>query len=167
MNNNTSKLTYAGCLVALLTIGLFYSSSILAETLKELQNCESCHTDQASEFHASVHYINRSGVQAGCNVCHQGQQHKMGKDTSKQVKKARIEMAMSEWKRMNETGSKACQSCHSHMAMDLAKQEPRSVARHEESFNNGETSCIDCHKGISHQLPSGWKDIAQKAGLQK
>ena len=167
MNNTTSKLRCVHASLALLTFGLFCSSFAQAEDLKELQDCESCHTAQTSDFHASVHYINRSGVQAGCNNCHALQQHKAGKDTSKDVQKPRMEMALSEWKRMNENESKECQTCHSHMAMDLAKQEPRSVERHEESFKNGETSCINCHKGISHQLPSGWKAIAEKAGLQK
>ena len=167
MNKKTSKLAHVSRLIGFLILGVFCSSFAFAEDLKALEDCESCHTDQASEFHASVHYINRSGVQAGCNVCHQYQKHEMGEKTSKQVDKARIDMALSEWKRMSESDSKACKGCHSHMAMDLAKQEPRSVARHEESFGNNETSCIDCHKGISHQLPSGWKSSAQKAGLQK
>jgi cytochrome c-type protein NapC len=167
MNNMKFEGRYLLCSVLALTIGVFYSSFIMAEELEELQECGACHTEQTSDFEASVHYINRSGVQAGCNNCHAGLQHKAGKDTPKDVQKPRMEMALSEWKRMNENDSKECQTCHSHMAMDLAKQEPRSVERHEESFKNGETSCIDCHKGISHQLPSGWKTIAEEAGLQK
>lgn len=168
MNNNTSKRRYLHYSVALLTCGLlFYSSFVLAEDLEELQECGSCHTDQTSEFEASVHYVNRSGVQAACNNCHKGQQHKAGKETAKNVQTPRMDMAMVEWKRMKENDSKECNSCHSHMAMDLAKQEPRSVERHEESFKSGEISCINCHKGISHYLPSGWKEIAKQAGLQK
>lgn len=167
MKKPTSKLPLLRCLVISLVLGTVYSSATIAESLEALEDCESCHVDQASEFHASVHYINRSGVQAGCNVCHQYQKHEKGAQTTKEVGKSRIDMAVSEWTRMSESNSKECQSCHSHMAMDLAKQEPRSVARHEESFGNDETSCIDCHKGISHQLPSGWKKIAQDAGLQK
>jgi len=159
MNKETNKLAHARRMIAFLILGVFCASFALAENLKALEDCESCHTDQASEFHASVHYINRSGVQAGCNICHQYQQHKKGEKTSKQVSKPRIDMAISEWKRMSKSDSKACKGCHSHMAMDLAKQ--------EESFGNNETSCIDCHKGISHQLPSGWKALAQKEGLQK
>ena len=155
------------CSVGLMISGLFYSSAILAEELKSLEDCESCHTVQASEFQASVHYINRSGVQAGCNNCHAFQKHKNGAKTSKVVKKGRLDMAMSEWKRMSDNDSKECKSCHSPMAMDLAKQEPRSVARHEESFDDGDTSCINCHKGISHYLPDGWKAKAKQVGLQK
>lgn len=121
----------------------------------------------ADEFQASVHYINRSGVQAGCNNCHAFQSHKNGKETSKVVEKDRLAMAMNEWMRMKENESKECKTCHSPMAMDLAKQEPRSVARHEESFDAGENSCINCHKGISHYLPAGWKAKAREAGLEK
>lgn len=155
-------------LMAVVTLGLTLGSSTLsAESLYKLQKCESCHTDQASEFEASVHYINRSGVQAGCNSCHEGQQHKNGRQTSKRVTRKRINMAMSEWQRMHDNESKECQNCHSPMAMDLAKQEPRSVDRHEASFDAGDTSCIACHKGISHYLPAGWKEKAKQAGLQK
>ncbi len=163
----THRQNYLWCSVGLLSLSFFYSSTLLAEELKELADCESCHTVQASEFQASVHYINRSGVQATCNNCHAFQKHKAGKKTTKKVKKDRLDMAMKEWRRMEKNHSKECQTCHSPIFMDLAKQEPRSVARHEESFDAGETSCIACHKGISHYLPAGWKAKAKKVGLHK
>ena len=156
------KWSYISSLLSIMTIGLLGSAVVSAEGLKALSDCESCHTVQASEFQASVHYINRSGVQAGCNNCHADQKHKNGAKTSKMVKKNRIDMAKSEWKRLEANDSKECKSCHSPMAMDLAKQEPRSVARHEESFDKGDTSCINCHKGISHHLPAGWGAKAKK-----
>ncbi|WP_419606034.1 NapC/NirT family cytochrome c [Thiolapillus sp.] len=146
--------------IALLIMGLFSTSSVWAEKLKALKKCESCHVEQAEDYHTSAHYINRSGVQAVCNNCHKGYRHRKGKRTSKHVTTPRMKMALNEWKR-------ECKSCHSDLAMDLSKQEPRSVERHEKSFENGETSCIKCHKGISHQLPHGWKEVAIKAGLQK
>ncbi len=159
------KPIYSGFFLSLIMFGMFYSSSVFSEDLKVLQDCESCHTEQASEFQESVHYINRTGVQAGCNNCHAGQKHKNGKKTSKVVKKKRLDMAISEWKRFKANNSKECKTCHSAMNMDFAKQEPRSVERHEDSFNKGKTSCIQCHKGISHHLPSGWKAIAKKLDL--
>ncbi|HDK38182.1 MAG TPA: hypothetical protein ENG92_04115 [Thiolapillus brandeum] len=165
MKNTMSKLTRLWCSIGLAAVGVSCTSLIFAEDLESLQDCESCHAQQATEFQASVHYINRSGVQAGCNNCHAFKQHKKGKKTSKTVKKDRLDMAISEWQRMLKNDSKECKTCHSTMAMDLAKQEPRSVERHEKSFNEGETSCIKCHKGISHYLPHGWKDKAKKMGL--
>jgi len=167
MKNKISKATYFQYAIVLLTFSFFQTSSLMAEDLKALEDCESCHDVQASEFEASVHYINRSGVQAGCNNCHAFQQHKSGAKTSKKVKKDRLDMAASEWQRMGKNDSKECKSCHSHMAMDLAKQEPRSVARHEQSFDAGDTSCIDCHKGISHYLPAGWKARAKEINIKK
>ncbi len=167
MKNKISKASYFQCALVLLAFGFFQSSSVIAEELKALKDCESCHVVQASEFEASVHYINRSGVQAGCNNCHAFQKHKNGAKTSKDVKKDRLDMAASEWQRMGENDSKECKTCHSHMAMDLAKQEPRSVARHEQSFDAGDTSCIDCHKGISHYLPAGWKERAKEVSVEK
>ena len=154
-------------ILVLIAFGFISSVSVSAEELKALEDCESCHTIQASEFQASVHYINRSGVQASCNNCHAFQKHKDGENTSIEVNDHRLDMAMNEWKRFIENDSKECKVCHSSMAMDLAKQEPRSVARHEESFDAGETSCINCHKGISHYLPAGWKAKAKEVGLQK
>jgi cytochrome c-type protein NapC len=152
-----NKSSLLGHAIILLVIGLFSSSIAIAEDLKALEKCETCHSKQASEFKASVHYINRSGVQASCNNCHAGKQHKDGVNTKKDVKKPRIEMVASEWKRLKKNNSKECKTCHSPMAMDLAKQEPRSVARHEESFDAGNTSCVNCHQGISHYLPDGWE----------
>jgi len=167
MNNDRIEWNYWKPFLLLPLLMLFSSSPVLAEKLKALQDCGACHTEQSEDYHTSVHYINRSGVQAACNNCHKGYQHKAGKKTSKHVKIPRMKMAMSEWKRMTANKSKECKSCHSDLAMDFSKQEPRSVERHEKSFTKGETSCIACHKGISHQLPHGWKEIARKAGLQK
>lgn len=165
-NKINRKQTSLWSSIAFLVFGLFSSSLVSAEALKALEDCESCHIVQASEFQASVHYINRSGVQAGCNDCHTDQEHENGENTAKEVSKHRLDMAMSEWKRFNANDSKECKECHSSMAMDLAKQEPRSVARHEESFDAGETSCISCHKGISHYLPAGWKAKAKEVDMQ-
>jgi len=167
MKKSIKQQSYLWLSFVLMLSGLLMSSTVQAESNKALEDCESCHTVQASEFQASVHYINRSGVQAGCNNCHANLTHKNGSKTSKVVKKDRLDMAMSEWKRMMTNDSKECKSCHSPLAMDLAKQEPRSVARHEESFDDGDTSCINCHKGISHYLPAGWEAKAKKVGLQK
>ncbi|MCK5895259.1 MAG: NapC/NirT family cytochrome c [Cocleimonas sp.] len=152
-----NPLSLLGRIMLLLTLGFLSTSSILAKDVKALEQCDTCHTQQASEFQASIHYSNRSGVQASCINCHAGKVHKEGAKSSKVVKKPRLEMAANEWKRLQKNNSKECKTCHSPLAMDLAKQEPRSVARHEKSFNAGNTSCVSCHQGISHYLPDGWE----------
>jgi len=156
------KLNKLPFLMVLLGGSLLLTMNVNAEDMEALKECESCHTEQASEFEASIHYINRSGVQAACNNCHAGKQHADGANTAKEIDKTRMDMAVSEWKRMIKNNSKECNTCHSHMAMDLAKQEPRSVDIHEKSFDAGNTSCVECHQGISHYLPTGWKNIAKK-----
>ncbi len=129
--------------------------------------CARCHSDQASDFEESIHYINRSGVQAKCVNCHAGKKHKVNiHQKSTRVGLPRIKMAVKEWRRMKKNKSKDCRTCHDPLMMDYAKQEPRSVERHESGLEKGE-SCIDCHKGISHHLTTGWKDVARKLGLQK
>ena len=45
--------------------------------------------------------------------------------------------------------------------MDFTSQSKRASQMHSTSLANGEKTCIDCHKGIAHQLPDmkgveGW-----------
>jgi cytochrome c-type protein NapC len=37
--------------------------------------------------------------------------------------------------------------------MDFSEQGNRSVKMHSDALASGEKTCIDCHKGIAHQLP--------------
>ena len=37
--------------------------------------------------------------------------------------------------------------------MDITRQSPRAGAIHERHLLSGDKTCIDCHKGIAHQLP--------------
>jgi cytochrome c-type protein NapC len=37
--------------------------------------------------------------------------------------------------------------------MDLSRQAPRAARIHREFLRSGERTCIDCHKGIAHELP--------------
>ena len=37
--------------------------------------------------------------------------------------------------------------------MDITKQSPRAAVAHQRFLFTGEKTCIDCHKGIAHQLP--------------
>lgn len=150
--------------------------------------CLSCHEMQGNAFdelQETVHYSNRTGVRATCPDCHVPKEwshkvvqkisaairelpaHWSGKlDTEEKFEEHRLSMAMLEWQRMYDSGSRECKNCHDAMSMDYAKQEPRSSKRHEEAAAAGQT-CIECHKGIAHHLPAGWKEAAMKAGLQK
>ncbi|MGL4409617.1 MAG: NapC/NirT family cytochrome c, partial [Zoogloea sp.] len=43
-------------------------------------------------------------------------------------------------------------NCHNYESFDYAEQGRRSSRMHQTGLNEGKT-CIDCHKGIAHQLP--------------
>jgi cytochrome c-type protein NapC len=58
---------------------------------------------------------------------------------------------------MKETDSRECRNCHDYESMDYTKQQRRAVPQHIEGFDAGKT-CIDCHKGIAHQLPAFYEE---------
>src|SRR5690606_5628319 len=75
----------------------------------------------------------------------------------------RLELAHHEWSRLKANDSLECRNCHSAVAMDLTKQTQRAADIHSKYLLTGKATCIDCHKGIAHELPDmqgidpGWK----------
>jgi cytochrome c-type protein NapC len=63
---------------------------------------------------------------------------------------------------MKRNDSQECRNCHHFEYMDFTEQGRRAVATHSKAFTEGKT-CIDCHKGIAHQLPP----IEQEIGAPK
>lgn len=63
---------------------------------------------------------------------------------------------------MKETDNRECRN---FKYMDFTVQEKRSRKRHAVAIEKGKT-CIDCHKGIAHELPKGpfeaEKEISEK-----
>ena len=63
-------------------------------------------------------------------------------------------------------------NCHSSVAMDLSKQSERAAAIHTRYLLAGKATCIDCHKGIAHELPNmqgvdpGWNTPPELQGEQ-
>lgn len=150
-------------------------------TAMELTNteefCVSCHEMKEyvlPEYEKSVHYKNRSGVRATCSDCHVPRPwarmfirkitasnellHKvLGViDTKEKFDAHRAEMAHRVWEEMAATDSRECRNCHSLMYMDMDKQGQQARKSHSPYFarDTGKT-CIDCHKGIGHQLQKG------------
>ena len=137
--------------------------------------CLSCHEMRDNvyqEYRGTIHDINRTGVRAVCADCHvpkpliaklvrkvKAAKEVWGKatgsvDTREKFENERIRLALNEWKRMKESDSRECRSCHVFDAFDLARQQKRAQVKHTEAETSGET-CIDCHKGIAHRLPAG------------
>ena len=140
--------------------------------------CVSCHemrNNVYEEYKETVHYNNRTGVRATCPDCHVPKEwiHKVIRkvkasnellhkalgtiDTREKFESKRLELARNVWSDMKSTDSRECRNCHSFEYMDITKQERRSQKRHAKAQDKGQT-CIDCHKGVAHELPEGWDE---------
>jgi len=141
--------------------------------------CSGCHAPIVKEIRETIHYSNRSGVRAICSDCHVP--HKWTDkivrkvqaskelfafaigtiNTDEKFKARRAHLANREWQRMKENNSQECRNCHQFEYMDFSEQGKRSVKQHSTALASGEKTCVDCHKGIAHQLPDmkgieGW-----------
>ncbi|WP_207061820.1 NapC/NirT family cytochrome c [Motiliproteus sp. SC1-56] len=179
----------AGVAMGLILMGGFIAGIIfwggfntgLEMTNKE-EFCIGCHEMRDNvyqELKETIHYTNRSGVRATCPDCHvpkewtykiirkiAASREVWGKitgkiDTREKFQAHRGEMAAREWKRMKENDSRECRNCHNYISMDFSEQSRRGFEQHEEALGSGGKTCIDCHKGIAHQLPDmegveGW-----------
>lgn len=135
--------------------------------------CISCHEMEDNvyqEYKQTIHYSNRTGVRATCPDCHVPKEwnHKIVRkiqasnellhkalgtiDTREKFESKRLELAKHVWKAMEDTDSRECRNCHNFEFMDFGEQGRRAVKAHAEGLDAGKT-CIDCHKGIAHELP--------------
>ena len=144
--------------------------------------CISCHEMEQNvyrEYQDTAHYSNHSGVRATCPDCHVPKSwiHKVARkiqatnelyhkalgsiDTREKFEAKRLELATHVWEAMKETDSRECRNCHNFEYMDFTLQEDRAARRHQEALDTGAT-CIDCHKGIAHELPEGAYEAEQQ-----
>jgi cytochrome c-type protein NapC len=132
-----------------------------------------CHEFEAfvtPSWQQSVHHKNPKGLQAGCPDCHLPKAvvpmlirkaesakeiwgHLTGKiATQEKFDAHKLEMAQRVWRVMKETDSRECRGCHSAERWDLSAQDSSARNKHERMQELGKT-CIDCHKGVAHELP--------------
>jgi len=150
------------------------------EATNKLEFCISCHEMKDNvyqEYKKTVHYSNRTGVRAVCSDCHvpkdwihkmqrkiQASQEVWGKitgyiDTREKFEAHRLELATHEWDRMKSSDSRECRNCHSFEGMNLEIQDKSAKKKHAQAAEPGSgKTCIDCHKGIAHDLPKGGDD---------
>jgi cytochrome c-type protein NapC len=153
--------------------------------------CVGCHemnTNVYEELKTTIHFSNRSGVRATCPDCHvphkwtdkiarkmQASKEVWGKifgtiNTRDKFVAMRRELAEHEWARLKANNSLECRNCHSTESMDITKQGARAARIHQRYLFTGERTCIDCHKGIAHQLPNmdgvppGWSEADSGKG---
>ena len=144
--------------------------------------CISCHemrNNPYEELKTTIHFSNRSGVRATCPDCHVPHQwsDKMARKmaaskevwgklfgtiaTREKFLDTRRELAEHEWARFKANDSLECRNCHNFDYMDFSEQSARAAEQHSTSLASGEKTCMDCHKGIAHDLPDmqgveGW-----------
>lgn len=153
-------------------IGLGVTNFVVHET-SSTEFCFSCHSHETNiraEYEASSHFANRTGVRAACSDCHLPKDNWFelmatkvivsadiipeltGKlDTPEKWEDHRREMAEKVWAEFRENDSRYCRSCHIDTAM--INNSAMAERMHAMARDNGKT-CIDCHKGLVHKLPS-------------
>jgi cytochrome c-type protein NapC len=171
----TAKYSLGTLLVVGFVSGIIFwggFNTAMEMTNKE-QFCISCHEMKDNvyqEYKKTIHYTNRTGVRATCPDCHVPKEwgHKVVRkiqasnellhkalgsiDTREKFEAKRLTLARHVWKAMKDTDSRECRNCHNFEFMDFTEQGRRAVKQHSVGLNEGKT-CIDCHKGIAHELP--------------
>ena len=161
--------------VGILFWGAFNTGMEATNTLDFCITCHEMRDNVYQEYKETIHYSNRSGVRAICSDCHVPKDwvHKMirksqasfeiwGKitgsiDTKEKFEAKRMELASHEWARMKATNSRECRNCHDFDAMSPELQKQTPYKKHMKAKEAGKT-CIDCHKGIAHQLPKEYEE---------
>jgi len=164
-------LVVGGFIAGIVFWGAFNTALELTNTEAFCTGCHEMRDNVYVELQRTIHYTNRSGVRAKCPDCHvphewthkiarkmQASKEVWGKlfgtiDTREKFVDHRLELAQHEWARMKANDSLECRNCHGADFMDFTRQSPRAAFMHGRYLVPGERTCIDCHKGIAHQLP--------------
>ena len=164
-------LVIGGFVAGVVFWGAFNTALELTNTETFCTGCHEMRDNVYVELQRTIHYTNRSGVRAKCPDCHvphewthkiarkmQASKEVWGKlfgtiDTREKFVDHRLELAKHEWARLKANDSLECRNCHGEDFMDFTRQSPRAAFMHGRYLVPGERTCIDCHKGIAHQLP--------------
>ena len=149
--------------------------------------CISCHEMENNvyqEYKKTTHYSSATGVRATCPDCHVPREwtHKVARkirasnelfhwaigsiNTREKFQAKRPILAKHVWQGMRDTDSRECRNCHKQGAMEGKKQSPMASKMHELALEWQQT-CIDCHQGIAHTLPSNFDKNALIDGWHK
>ncbi|CCQ73751.1 Tetraheme cytochrome-c type, NapC/NirT cytochrome c [Magnetospira sp. QH-2] len=156
-------------------VGIVGFNVVVAHT-NTMEFCTSCHSMSypLAEYKKSFHYKNTVGVQAGCPDCHVPHTYPdlliakvmaakdvygeiMGHiETPELYEKERLTMAKRVWAKMEATESRECRNCHDFEDMLSDEQGRRARRKHSEAQKKG-GHCIQCHKGVVHEMPEGYE----------
>jgi len=164
-------LTIGAFVAGIIFWGAFNTAMEATNTEKFCTGCHEMRDNVYQELQGTIHFTNRSGVRAKCSDCHvphkwsdkiarkmQASKEVYGKlfgtiDTREKFVDHRLQLANNEWRRFKANNSLECRNCHQFESMDFTRQSKRAVDAHSTFLARGEKTCIDCHKGIAHQLP--------------
>jgi cytochrome c-type protein NapC len=165
-------LTLGGFIAGVIFWGGFNTALEATNTEAFCVGCHEMRDNVLPELQQTIHFTNRSGVRAVCSDCHVPHDwtYKMGRkmqaskevwgkifgtiDTREEFLEHRLELAKHEWARLKANDSRECRNCHQYQSMDLTRQSRRAAFIHQNYLGTGKNTCIDCHKGIAHQLPN-------------
>ena len=164
-------LTVGGFIAGIFFWGGFNTAMELTNTETFCVGCHEMENNVFAELKTTIHYSNSSGVHATCPDCHvphnwtdkvarkmQASKEVWGTvfgtiNTREKFLAKRLELAQHEWARLKSNDSLECRNCHDFESMDFTLQSPRAAEQHERFLTDRDKTCIDCHKGIAHQLP--------------
>lgn len=164
-------LSIGGFVMGVLFWGGFNTALEVTNTEKFCVGCHEMADNSFAELKPTIHYTNRSGVRATCPDCHvphewtakiarkiQASKEVWGTifgtiNTREKFLNHRLALAQHEWARLKANDSLECRNCHSTDSMDITRQSKRAADQHQRMLFTGEKTCIDCHKGIAHELP--------------
>ncbi len=179
LNFSLGFLTVGGFVAGIIFWGAFNTAMEVTNTEPFCISCHEMRDNVYQELRSTIHYTNRSGVRATCPDCHVPHEwtnkiaRKMAAskevwgalfgtiDTRDKFLAHRRTLAENEWARLKANNSLECRNCHAFESMDYTLQSPRAAKQHSTLLASGEKTCIDCHKGIAHELPDmtgvkGW-----------
>ena len=153
--------------------GAFNWSMELTNTEEFCISCHEMRENVYKEYRQSVHYSNSAGVRATCPDCHVPKSwidktvRKMAAtnelyhtvigsiDTREKFVSKRLQLAEHVWRDMAANDSLECRNCHEFSAMDASAQNTFASQAHLKAQRQ-EMTCIDCHKGVAHNLPEAF-----------
>jgi len=160
----------AGFISGIIFWGGFNTAMEMTNTEEFCISCHEMRDNVYQEYQQTIHYSNRTGVRATCPDCHVPKewQHKLVRkiqasnellhkalgtiSTREKFEAKRLDLANNVWEVMKKTDSRECRNCHNFDYMDFGEQGRRAIKQHSTGLDEGKT-CIDCHKGIAHELP--------------
>lgn len=169
-------LAFGGFIAGIIFWGGF-NTALEATNTEEF--CISCHEMEDNvyqELQQTVHWSNHAGVRATCPDCHvphnwtdkmarkmQASKEVWGKvfgtiNTREKFLAKRGELAQHEWDRFTANNSLECKNCHNYDSMDFDDMSERAKVQMKMAAQRDQ-SCIDCHKGIAHELPENMANV--------